>query len=74
MCRDEDLAIPQLAACQGCEKEFCHNCVEMIPCDTCEEEDLGFHTKYYCSSDCAKRFTCNQCNNVIAVYGVCAAK
>jgi hypothetical protein len=62
---DEDLAIPQLAACQGCEKEFCHNCVEMICCDTCVEEELGFQTKNYCSWDCAKRFICNQCNNVL---------
>ena len=68
-CRDGPK--PRLSACLGCEKEFCSDCVKMIPCATCEEEDdhdednVGFQTSYYCSSECAKRITCNDCKRVL---------
>ena len=57
--------IPKLAGCQGCEKEFCSDCVKMIPCATCPvDSDEIYEASYYCSSECAERSTCNECKRV----------
>ena len=65
-CEEEEEEVPVLAACRGCEKEFCSSCVSMIPCGTCHENNYFgcFQASYYCSSECAKRFTCGECKRI----------
>lgn len=65
-CEEEEVEVPVLAACRGCEKEFCSSCVSMIPCGTCQENNYFgcFQSSYYCSSDCAKWFTCCECKRI----------